>query len=648
MRPFRLALPLLLAAAIVTATRAQDGVLAQAEFAAPLEAATHGIGAVVPDLRFVDIDGKPGRLSDFKDRSALVIVIRDVGCPVSKKYGLRTAEIEREAAALGAAFLYLNPTPNDDADECREEMAKYGFTGRYAIETEGRFGWHLKVKTTCEVFVLDRTRTLRFRGPIDDQIGRGATRAQISHHYLRDAIAAVAKGEAVAAPAMSAPGCLLEFLVEPPPEPPLEPPPADAPAAAPPPLAWYGRIEALAQQRCQGCHYSGGPGPFTLTSVDDFAGAATMVREAIVGGIMPPWYATPESGPFLHDLRLTADEKRDLLQWLADGCKAGDPALALPPRKIASGWTIGEPDLIVASPKTVDIPASGVVDYIDVMAPTGLKEDVWVEAIQILCEHPTICHHVLAIAQYPESQRQEFIDSYLPGREATVFPPGHALLLGKGAVIRFNLHYTPDGTPVKERTRIGFKFAKEKPQQRVSGQIVRSYEIDIPPNARHHAIVSEFRFPFDAFIRRMVPHMHLRGKAVQVELVHPDGSTTLPLELATWHPDWQFAYEFVEPIKVRRGTLVRCTNYYDNSAENPFNPDPKKRVGPGPQIWDEMAGVFVEWFRSADAPSARDRPRDPEKVRRAKMRAQKNGSAGGSTDEGDDGGGDAEGDAGGW
>ena len=631
MRPFQLALPLLLAAAIVSlaSARPQQGDLPQAEFAAPIDAATHGIGAVIPDLRFVDVDGKPGRLSDFAEQSALVIVIRDVGCPVSKKYGLRTAEIEKEAAALGAAFLYINPTPNDDAEECKAEMAQYGFTGRYAIETSGRFGWHLKVRTTGDAFVLDRSRTLRYRGPIDDQIGRGATRPAISHHFLRDAIAAVVKGEAVAAPAMSAPGCLQEFLVEPPPE----EPPAVAPAAATPPplpLAWYGRVEAIAQQRCQGCHYSGGPAPFTLTSVDDFSGAATMIREAILGGIMPPWYATPESGPFHHDLRLAPDEKRDLLQWLAEGCKVGDPALALPPRKIETGWTIGEPDLIVASPRLVNIPASGVVEYLDVEAPTGLTEDVWVEAIQILCEHPTICHHVLAIALYPETHRQEFVDSYLPGREATVFPPGHALLLGKGAVIRFNLHYTPDGTPVKERTKIGFKFAKEKPQQRVSGQIVRSYEIDIPPNARNHVIVSEYRFPVDATIRRMVPHMHLRGRAVQVELVHPDGATTMPLELATWHPDWQFAYEFIEPIPVRRGTLVRCSSYYDNSADNPFNPDPKKRVGPGPQIWDEMAGAFVEWFRSADAPTARDRPRDPEKARRAKLRAQKGGETGGA------------------
>jgi hypothetical protein len=616
----------------------QDGVLPQAEFAAALDAAECGIGKTLPDLPFIDLDGKPGRLSDYAAKKALVIVLRDVGCPVSKKYGLRTAEIEREYGARDVAFLYVNPTSNDDVEECKEEVAKYGFGGRYALELEGRFGWHLKVRSTCDAFVLDPARTLRYRGPIDDQIGRGATRVEVSRHFLKEAIDAVLAGAAVASPALTAPGCLLSFTVEPPPVP--ESAPASAPpAAATAPLRWFGRIEAIAQQRCQGCHFSGGPGPFELASAEDFAGAATMVAKAVEAGIMPPWFATSASGPFQHDPQLTADEKRDLLQWIAEGCAAGDPALALPPRKQVSGWAIGEPDLVVASPRAIEIPATGVVDYVITDAPTGLTEDVWVEAIQILCAHPTICHHVLAHAFYPDVHRQEFVDSYLPGREATFFPPGMAMQLGKGAVIRFNLHYTPDGTPVKERTRIGFKFAKEKPQFRVNGQIVRSYEIDIPPGAPNYSVVSEFRFPTDATIRRLVPHMHLRGKSFLLELLHPDGSTSVPLELSRWDPDWQYAYEFVEPIAVQRGTLVRCTNWYDNSAANPLNPDPKKRVGPGQQIWDEMAGAFVEWYRPADAPGARDRkPRDPEKARRARMRlgdGRRDDAADDADDDGD-------------
>lgn len=602
---------------------AAEGTLAPAEFADVLEPSKWGIGQVVPDLAFTDLDGKGGKLSDYAARSALVIVVRDVGCPVSKRYGLRTSEIERELAAKNVAFLYLNPTIDDSVEECRAEVAEYGFAGRYARDHEGRFGWHLRVRSTGDVFVLDPQRRLRFRGAIDDQIGRGASKAEPTRHYLKDAVAALLAGERIEQPALSAPGCLLEFLVEPPPEP------------AAPPLTWFGGVESIARERCQGCHRIGGPGPFPLLAADDFAGAATMIREVVTAGAMPPWFATAQSGPFLHDMRLTAEQKQALLRWLQDGCPVGDPAQALQPPSWPSGWTIGEPDLVVEAP-AVAIPATGVVDYITVNVPSGLKEDVWVEAMQILPEHPTVCHHVLAHAYYPEPQFMEFIDSYLPGRDATRFPPDQALLLQKGAVIRFNLHYTPDGTPVKERTRIGFKFAKAKPEFRVSGKIVREFTLRIPPRVEHYSVVSEYKFPFAAKVRRLVPHMHLRGKATTVEFIAPDGSRTVPLELERWDPDWQYAYEFVTPIDVARGTVVRCVSYFDNSAKNPFNPDPDVWVEQGPQIWDEMAGVFVEWYRPADAPTARDAAaRDPANAKRPRKRPLRDDD---HFDEGDDGG----------
>lgn len=569
-----------------------DGALA--EFPEPLDAKAFGIGGLVPDLAFTDLDGAPGRLSDFADRDALVIVVREVGCPVSQRYGLRTAEIERESAARNVAFLYVNVGDSDSVEECRAEVATYGFGGRYARDVDRVFGWHLQVRTTTDVFVLDSERKLRFRGPIDDQIGRGATKPEVTKPYLKDAIGAVLEGRRVAEPALTAPGCFKRFVDE----------PAAQPASTE--LTWHGRISRLVQQRCQDCHRKGGPAPFTLMDLDDVTGARTMIRQVVIDRVMPPWYASVDSHTFRNDISLRPDERADLLRWLQAGCPEGDPAEAPPPREFKSGWLIGEPDLIVEIPEAVEIPADGVVDYMNVMTPTGLTEDVWVQAMQVLPEHPEITHHVLAHAVYVEDRRMEFIDSYLPGKGPTIYDEGSAYLLEKGAHVRFNLHYTPKGIPCVERTKIGFKFAKEPPKLRVWGKILRTRAIDIAPGEEHFEVKCEREMVFNAEVIKLIPHMHLRGKAVKVEFAYPDGTVQTVLDMPRWHPDWQFAYELDPPIKVPKGTVIYCTNVYDNSANNPFNPDPKQRVKNGPQIWDEMGGVFVEWKRRADAKESRE------------------------------------------
>lgn len=365
---------------------------------------------------------------------------------------------------------------------------------------------------------------------------------------------------------------------------------------------------------------------------------------------MPPWVAAPESLPLRHDRSLRPDEKRDLLQWLAAGCPVGDAPVELPPFVPPSGWRIGEPDLVVAIPEPVAIPPSGVVDYLKTKAPTGLVEPRWVEAIQIRCDHPTICHHVLARVTYPDRGGQEFIDFYLPGSEPTVFEPGRALLLRPGGVIEFDLHYTPDGLPHQEQTKIGFRFAKEPPKERVRSRILDvGGKLLIPAGAAAHEVRYEFEFPAESWIRRMTPHMHLRGKSARIELIAPDGAVTTPLLLPRWHPDWQFTYEFAEPIHIVAGTRLRGIHVFDNSAANPFNPDPKEAVRNGPQIWDEMAGVFVETFAPIDqaqhAFATRDEKIDPEEAerrrrmreRRDEMRQKRREQGGGDEQDGDDG-----------
>jgi len=190
-----------------------------AEFETRLDPKQWGICEPLPDLSFVDLDGKPGRLSDYADRAALVVVVRDVGCPVGKRYGLRTAELERKFAARGVAFLYVNVSRQDSVEECRAEAKGYGFTGRYARDGSGRFGWFLHISSTTDVFVVDKLRRLVFRGPVDDQIVRGVTKVAPTRLYLSDALDQLLSGKPIEPSALSAPGCHLDFNDEPPADP---------------------------------------------------------------------------------------------------------------------------------------------------------------------------------------------------------------------------------------------------------------------------------------------------------------------------------------------------------------------------------------------------------------------------------------------
>jgi len=554
---------------------------------APGDSESLGIGRVVDDPAL-----------EAESRRIVVIALRDLAEPWSARDGERWAALAKSHAARDVSFLRIALDPKATAESMAADAAAHGVAARDLLDPDGRLARALRARATGEWFLLDRAHRLRYRGAFDESIGRDAAGAERTRGHLAAALDALLAGERIAVAVTAAPGRALATAGA----------PADAAPAANPALTWSSRIAALSRARCEPCHCEGGAAPFPLSERDDFLGNAAMIREVVAAGVMPPWVATKSSGPFLHDISLRDDEKRDLLRWLQAGCPVGENATPLPPYVAPSGWVIGQPDLIVESPEDVPIPSSGVVEYLERDAPTNLTEPVWFTAAQVLCQHPSICHHIAVRAIYPD-KRQEFIGFFLPGSGPTVYPDGFAMELKPGAVIRFDFHYTPDGVERTERSAVGFRFAKEPPKQRVTSRILsRTGPIRIRPGEENHEISYEYVFPYPTHLRRLMPHMHLRGKSVVVELTMPDGTVTRPLELARWHPDWQFAYEFVTPIAIPEGAKIRCTHLFDNSAKNPFNPDPKAGVRAGPQIWDEMACVYTDTFTPADEPEPRWEP----------------------------------------
>jgi hypothetical protein len=524
----------------------------QTEFETQLDPKQWGIGEKLPDLSFVDLDGKEGRLSDYADRNALVIVVRDVGCPVGKRYGPRTAELERDYAPRNVAFLYVNVSRQDSLDDCRAEAKDYGFTGRYARDPSGRFGWHLHVSSTTDLFVVDPARRLRYRGPVDDQIVRGVTKVAPTRHFLKDALEALLNGKAIALPALSAPGCHLAFDDEPAPEPP-------APA-----LDWAGRAGAIVAIRCQVCHVDGGSAPFAFAKPDDVASRAAKVRAALLSRAMPPWPASDKSGPFENELRLPPDERLVLLRWIQEGCPAGATDVAGPARVVRHEWAIGEPDRIFELPIHKSEAPGALPSLESAEATLDSDRDLGVTALQILALDGTLVRRVDLFVRAPDSKRFEFLASMLPGQPATVEAEGVARPIRAGSTLRCEPHGATGADLEGSRLRLGLRVA--------SAPLERSLRSD--PVA-----AAGFEFPSDGEIRRLVVRANQAGAAVRVEVATARGTTLTPLAIAKWDPEWPFAYELTTPLAVGRGDVVRCVGSEEASAIVEWTPAANAKEG---------------------------------------------------------------------
>ncbi len=542
-----------------------------------------GVGRFVPDVAFTDLAGKAGKLSDFKGRELLVVAFTNTTCPICKKYAPSLQRLEKEWAAKGVSVLFVNPTKTDTP-------AGHGFTGRYVHDTDGALTAALGATSTAEVFVLDAARTVQYRGAIDDQYGLGYALDAPRTHYLATALADLLAGKRPVVSATTAPGCE------------LVPSPAKPQAAE---LTYHARIERIIQNNCVECHRKGGVAPFVLDTYDEVVANKAMIRKTVDKGTMPPWFAAPpkkgEHSPFANDRTLTESDRKDLFAWLASDMKKGDAADAPLPRNYESGWLIGKPDAEFQIAKPIAVKAEGVMGYQNVSVPTDYDEDKWVQAMEVRPTARAVVHHVLVFA-VPKGSRgagaeaQGFFAAYVPGNNSLVYPEGYAKRLPKGSDLRFQIHYTPNGTATTDQTKIGLVFAKEKPRYEVRVTAVSNPTFTIPAGADNHKVTGSIPFiPFEARVLALFPHAHVRGKAAKYEMKSLDGKTTTLLEVPHYDFNWQLQYRFAEPVPVPRGSGLIYTAWYDNSDKNPANPDPKKAVRWGPQTSDEMHLGYVEF-----------------------------------------------------
>jgi len=286
------------------------------------------------------------------------------------------------------------------------------------------------------------------------------------------------------------------------------------------------------------------------------------------------------------------------------------------------GWQIAKPqEVFWVKPYTV--PAEGTVDYQYFTVDPGFTEDRWVQAAEARAGNPAVVHHIIVFVLPPGSKRSAvsfdgFLVATAPGARPMVLPQGMAKKVAAGSKFLFQMHYTPNGSPQKDRSCVGLIYAKpDTIKTAVKTTAALNLIFTIPPNAGNHPVDAIHSLRRDSLLLSLYPHMHLRGKAFRYTARYPDGKEEVLLDIPRYDFNWQNTYELAEPKLLPKGTEIRCAARYDNSAENSANPDPTKPVRFGEQTHEEM---MIGFF---DIATPRDDDKDEKQLAKSKERTKK-------------------------
>ena len=385
-------------------------------------------------------------------------------------------------------------------------------------------------------------------------------------------------------------------------------------------VTFYRDVQPILQKRCQVCHRPGEAGEGSFLTYESTRPWARAIKTAVLLRKMPPWFASPEYGHFLNDRRLTDREIQTLVAWVDADAPAGDPKDKPARVKWPTGWNL-RPDIVFETPKPYVVPAKGALDYVYIVIPTNFENDTWITAGEIRPSDRSVVHHISAFWRprgspwlkdakpgkpYQVSENDldrsesakgatfednaEFLIGYSPGMPPQDFSTDHAAkVIPALSDLVLEVHFTPNGTaPVEETIQVGFVFAKLEPTRRFATVSNWSADVYIPAGDANHEGHASMVFNQAANLVFLQPHMHLRGKDMTVRLLYPDGTSQIVLDIPHYRFDWQIVYYEEQPLHIPKGTRMEITAHWDNSANNPLNPDPRADVHLGPQNSDEM------------------------------------------------------------
>jgi peroxiredoxin len=549
-------------------------------------------GERVSDFSLVDAEGRFFQLSRHANQDAVVLFTQDESRDM-RKAAKDIAALAEQFAGQKVEFLMLDSTGRADKAELRKAAEKAGISLRVLIDDTQLVAEELGLSRALEVAILDpAAKELVYRGALNDRFAEGKKARRASEHYVADALQAIMAGEEVTAQFASN-GDAIDFV-----------------SGELMSVSYANDVAPILEQRCVTCHQEGGIAPFAMSSHQMVQGWSPMIRETLITKRMPPGQIDAEYTNDFHGVNhITVEETQKLVHWIDSGAKNEgntDPLAELQTEAVK--WGHGEPDMIVDIPPQT-IPASGTVEYRNLVLPLDLPEDKWVKAVEFVAGDTTVLHHIIAWAQAPDNgsgrggafgilNQGIGLGAYAPGNAINTYPEGAGFPLEQGSGLILQMHYTTSGKEAVDASQIGIHFWDEEPERPILGGSAADLEIDIAPFEANHEMVATKKFRKDSYLTMVGPHMHYRGYDANFKLVYPDGSEEEVLNVPNYQFNWQKTYDFKEPKYMPAGTEMVFRATFDNSDMNPFNPDPSAEISWGEQTWQEM---FFGFFRYVEA-----------------------------------------------
>ena len=537
----------------------------------------------VGDFSLLDQNGYFHQMSWYDDNKAIVLLVQATGDTAVQNVLTDFDALNSKFDTQGIEFFMINPLGLKDRDAVKAQMAALNIDVPVLMDDARLISQALDIDKISEVLVYNaKSFSLLFRGPLGAQLTAALTDIVAGRDLQTTQIAST--GTPVSYPIKIA------HLWQVP--------------------SYEKEIGPIIAQNCAACHREGGIAPFALDSHTMVMGWSQMIREVLMTKRMPPGQIDSHIGDFINDMVLADEDAQKIVHWIEAGSpKDGstDPLTELVWPE--TEWAFGEPDYIVEIPEQ-SIPATGVLDYYNVMVELDLEEDRWVRASQYIPGDHTVLHHTLHSLIAPGETRggsllggepdRPDIAPYIPGQAPRMEPPNTGGLLKAGTRIAMQMHYTTTGKESVDASRIGLWFYPKGfvPEERMSGQCACHFTptwVNIPPLDPNYEMTQSFTIEKDAKLFAFTPHMHFRGKRMRFYAEYPDGTSEELINIANYNYNWQLAYTYREPKSVPAGTIITATGAFDNSEQNKMNPDANRSVPWGLQSRDEMFFGAADW-----------------------------------------------------